>query len=342
MHMSDGIPTTERQIPQRDPVIDGIRGVAILLVVLGHSLQHHLTEFNSNIIFKAIYSFHMPLFIAVSGYLAFGRIEARLPTLARNKAAHLVIPFLAWHFITYLMSALHVGQLSNPLDWYFQLLVSPDNGLWFLWVLFLCFVVAGIVTHLPCRFRDSALLGSALLLYVANYQPGGLPLLRWLYPFFVAGYLYAKHAKQIRLCPQLPIAILSITLWALLVPFFSCGNPMPIETLLTGWGLSGGSWLGLLLRYVIAGAGVIALTSMFSVWVRWSPIAIPLWLTFVGAASMDIYVSHQLFTSQPEGLVGPQFVPIAFVIGLTGSLCLSFFVLRRVTWLRCIFLGMWK
>ena len=45
---------------RRDPVVDVIRGIGILLVVVGHSG----TNF-----WRFIYLFHMPLFIMLSGYL---------------------------------------------------------------------------------------------------------------------------------------------------------------------------------------------------------------------------------------------------------------------------------
>lgn len=48
----------------RDDRIDVMRGIAILLVVLQHSIG------SSNIVGKSILSFHMPLFFVISGYLA--------------------------------------------------------------------------------------------------------------------------------------------------------------------------------------------------------------------------------------------------------------------------------
>lgn len=47
----------------RDNRIDCIKGFGILLVILGHTLEH------DDIVRKIIYSFHMPLFFIVSGYV---------------------------------------------------------------------------------------------------------------------------------------------------------------------------------------------------------------------------------------------------------------------------------
>lgn len=57
---------------QRNLLVDCIKGGAIILVVLGHCIQFmgpSSYNFFDNFRFKSIYSFHMPLFMAVSGYL---------------------------------------------------------------------------------------------------------------------------------------------------------------------------------------------------------------------------------------------------------------------------------
>lgn len=51
--------------------VDAYKGILILLVVLGHSIQYRLGDgcFN-NTLWNVIYSFHMPCFFAVSGMFA--------------------------------------------------------------------------------------------------------------------------------------------------------------------------------------------------------------------------------------------------------------------------------
>lgn len=51
----------------RDPSIDGLKGILILLVVLGHGIS--LTRFENGILNSLIYAVHMPAFFVVSGYL---------------------------------------------------------------------------------------------------------------------------------------------------------------------------------------------------------------------------------------------------------------------------------
>lgn len=45
--------------------IDNLRGLLIILVVLGHCIQNLDLDFDHNIVFRYIYSFHMPLFMFI-------------------------------------------------------------------------------------------------------------------------------------------------------------------------------------------------------------------------------------------------------------------------------------
>lgn len=53
---------------QRLEYIDTLRGFAIFLVVLGHVLEH--AGLKDGFLFHLIYSFHMPLFICISGFVS--------------------------------------------------------------------------------------------------------------------------------------------------------------------------------------------------------------------------------------------------------------------------------
>lgn len=51
--------------------IDNIKGLLIILVVLGHSIQAAGLGIETNLINRFIYSFHMPAFMAISGFLSY-------------------------------------------------------------------------------------------------------------------------------------------------------------------------------------------------------------------------------------------------------------------------------
>ena len=63
------------RIRNRNYYIDAAKGLAIFLMLWGHCIQSCVVgsdvDFFENTVFKAIYSFHMPLFMLISGYLFF-------------------------------------------------------------------------------------------------------------------------------------------------------------------------------------------------------------------------------------------------------------------------------
>lgn len=78
--------------------INLLRGLAIFLMLWGHCIQYccggHF-DFFENGLFKAIYSFHMPLFMVISGYLFFFSASKRtLAELVPYKVKSLLYPIL--------------------------------------------------------------------------------------------------------------------------------------------------------------------------------------------------------------------------------------------------------
>ncbi|RBP53280.1 acyltransferase family protein [Arenicella xantha] len=132
--------TTRQPITARNPRIDLLRGWLIFLVVVGHIV---LGSVHDNFIRYAIYSFHMPLFIGLTGYLV-------NPDKLKSSSLFAVgwrywwrvgLPFmLAFLFFTgvLLLHASREGRLDNTLV--ISYLVTPYYHLWFvptlvLWVL---------------------------------------------------------------------------------------------------------------------------------------------------------------------------------------------------------------
>lgn len=61
---------------------DSLKGWLMLLVILGHAIQSTLgPDCYSNHVWNLIYSFHMPAFMAVSGWLAYRATDASKPAI---------------------------------------------------------------------------------------------------------------------------------------------------------------------------------------------------------------------------------------------------------------------
>ena len=60
----------QEKVKNRNIYIDVLKGLAVLAVLLGHAIQRGLViNYTEDIIFKIIYTFHMPLFMFLSGYV---------------------------------------------------------------------------------------------------------------------------------------------------------------------------------------------------------------------------------------------------------------------------------
>ena len=80
-------------VTTRDRTIDNIRGFAIFLVVVGHCIMRfyeYNAAFADNYWFRLIYSFHMPLFMFVGGWVAWLTFDGTLTKLKKRTLAHSV------------------------------------------------------------------------------------------------------------------------------------------------------------------------------------------------------------------------------------------------------------
>ena len=91
---------------KRDTILDSIKAFCITIVVIGHCIQYgsglnYLKEelFFDNILFKLIYSFHMPLFMIISGYLFAYSITRNWAKVLFQKVRSLILPIFSWAFI---------------------------------------------------------------------------------------------------------------------------------------------------------------------------------------------------------------------------------------------------
>ncbi|NUR85110.1 MAG: acyltransferase family protein [Nonomuraea sp.] len=55
---------------KRDPYLDNVKFILIAFVILGHSLVPTLSADSARAVYIFIYTFHMPLFVLISGYLS--------------------------------------------------------------------------------------------------------------------------------------------------------------------------------------------------------------------------------------------------------------------------------
>lgn len=113
--------------------IDIIKGIAIILVVIGHIVQ--LREGTQHVVYQWIYKYHMDIFFFCSG-LVFSGLDMKsgiqdVLTITKNKTFRLCVPYFVWTFIIFSIDK-QSFTFSNIVDY----LRYPKYGLWFLKSLF--------------------------------------------------------------------------------------------------------------------------------------------------------------------------------------------------------------
>ena len=165
---------------QRLAYFDQMKGVAILLVVIGHVFLFSYGNID-NSVFHMLTIFHMPVFFYISGYLAYRSI----PTIAEwcqrlwKKTHALLFPYLVFAGIKCFFKGKN----------YLHLLTVGGAEYWFMYVLFLLTIffmiyelMAKHIKH-PILYVATWLLPYALLLLVQRKygEVGGVfyQLTRW-------------------------------------------------------------------------------------------------------------------------------------------------------------------
>ena len=170
--------------------IDNLKGVLILLVVLGHCIQCTDLDFDHNAVFRYIYSFHMPLFMCVSGFVSY-KPDIKWQTV-QKRFRQLIIPFLAWVAVS---CCVHLDPTL-----FLAKVVHPDSGLWFLWTLFfivlLMWLCNWIVTCLKVKIEYVVCVFSLLMMGIMvalKFKLFGFQFIAWYFPFYAIGFFGRKY-----------------------------------------------------------------------------------------------------------------------------------------------------
>lgn len=112
---------------QRINYIDRMKGFAILMVVLAHVILFSF-DMSDSLIFKFCASFEMPLFMFVSGFVAF--IPGEIGGAALTKLRHRFISYVCPAFAVAYILALYKFLILDVLDK--SLIDTLIGGLWYL------------------------------------------------------------------------------------------------------------------------------------------------------------------------------------------------------------------
>ncbi len=321
----------------RSLLIDDWRGLAILLVVVGHSIQWTTASFDSNWAFRFIYAFHMPLFFFISGIVAMPAVERPIAGLLKSRALSLVVPFVSWYVAVNAVSRVLNGR-PHLFEAARNLYTSVDYGLWFLWVLFAMTMIVAVCIRIPVLPRWLTFLLVWVGLQYANTGVLGLGLIKWHFAFFACGVLISRPALsgdllERRWRPLVAVAV--VVAYVALAIGWRRVDMVPLAQWWQAHHLLGVRSLDLGYRYAAAAAG-IGTSLLVARWVRLIP-AVAQGLRFLGLRTLDIYVSHQLILNLFGGL-GILWAPVAAIVAGGGAIVVAILA-RKIRPVRVLFYG---
>ena len=194
------------EIINRDASIDFYRGIAILLVVLGHTIMTGTKYYESTVVFSFIWAIQMPLFFLISGYVVkYSRpISSRnslFAFLKRRTIAYL-LPWIIWTFV---IRGILFGQESlldiNYLLW------NMDSSYWFLislWTITVIFTLSNYLAsqisqaiHVNTKLMSVVIMLTCLILLASLGLVMGFSFIAikyslFYYPFYYLGYIASR------------------------------------------------------------------------------------------------------------------------------------------------------
>ena len=322
---------------QRLHHFDVIKGIAILLVVMGHVMILGIHNIDKAFIFKLLDKIHMPLFFFISGYFSYKVKDDKiiLPNLF-SRFKQLIIPFLCVSAL-WLYYFPHSGIESPFNATWVGLYTDPYKlGYWFTLCLFEILVVYCFVAFISKFIRkiwiQVVILLAIYSLFVVISIYGdylivnilGLEFVREFLPIFFIGVFAGKYKDEFNKITQNQFAITTSIIVGSLLVYFNCYfwefNLEPRIELISR-----------IFSKIILHISVIIIA--FAVIKSWSekefakenPSKAIQALQFFGKESLSIYLLHYFFLfpmsvlRQPMIDMGLGFVPL-LVVSLITSL----------------------
>lgn len=305
--------------------IDSVKGILMILVVLGHAIQYSLVgdECENNRIWNYIYSFHMPAFMAVSGWLSYrvGGGQNRLSIIYR-RALQLLVPYFAWEMIYRLLN----GNLNG--ESLIKIFTHPY--FWFLWVLFFIIVTFQLGDWLSEKSKvkqEFVMIGIAFLytvfMVVGEIRILGFQFIAYYFLFYAIGYYIHKYPKIV--VHNIGFLTLLVFIWAFMAWFWNMHElppflailPLPVSIMQYAYRFI----TGLVAVYVLLCISPIVMNN-----------ACPKMLVELGQISLGIYVVHLLLITHITKLIGyfTDSVNIVIVASFVIACVFSWLIIKLI------------
>ena len=213
----------------RDNRFDILKGILIILVVLGHALQYGFGSswmdsgaFMEDKLFQGIYSFHMPLFMLISGYF-FRHTNIRpFGKVLWSKCVSLLIPWAVFFILLSSATIAGVFKSAGFVEGISKTVHLALNFMWFLPALFFNVLVVGVMTRILTNKTLQCIVLAFMAIAMLFLPRGVVPSTYiFVFPFFVLGYYANSYWEKITsLLSQLPVFLCLTVLFAVSVVLY--------------------------------------------------------------------------------------------------------------------------
>ena len=301
--------------------VDSLKGFAIILVVLGHicagynaAQAYPSAKLALTAIHRAIYMFHMPLFMTISGYVFRAAYFTDVGEPRRGRIFRQALDLLLTCFLFSAMlgcfkmvAAGYVNSVMSPRD-ILLIPVRPVSPYWYLYVLAIFYFTFSAGMARLCRMRTAILLPMTVFLsawgsWIGTNMPFELGRSLFYSFFFALGIALRRHGWDV-LTNSIATSIFGVCAGVLAAIFWhGCrgGDAIPLVNLALGTMFTFFFW------------GVFSQIQFF---------AGNRVLRFVGRNSLEIYLLHCIFTAGNRTVLSRLGVGNAFV-GTSLNLIIS-------------------
>jgi len=180
---------------KRNGFLDYAKGVLIVLVMIGHAVQFTMyqdKDFWDDPLLKAIYLFHMPLFMGLSGYLSWSGLQkGHFGPYALNKLKAYILPVFSWAVLYCLIAfAIQGGGVTAATALPGAIVDKATTTLWFLWALCSCLLITAAIKTVGRAFWTLVALAFAGMLLLP--EGPNFTTLKFMFPYFMVGYALAE------------------------------------------------------------------------------------------------------------------------------------------------------
>ncbi|MBB1477107.1 acyltransferase family protein [Shewanella sp. SG41-3] len=296
--------------------VDYAKGIGIILVVYGHVMRGlysagfefygRFYELSDSI----VYSFHMPLFFFLSGLFFYQTLSNKGPKqLIFSKIDTLFYPYVVWSIFQGSIEAILSNYTNGNVTFsdVLSLLWAPRAQFWFLYDLFFCFVFFSVILNAQTKIRTIiSFLFLITFYYILLNVSNDNTLLLVYCIFFLFGVIYNFYFNKGYMESKLLLLIVSILFFISQYIYHFYYSLSYLDY----------SIFSLLLAFV--SVFFIVLLSLFLSKTKVK------FLSYLGGASMAIYLMHILAGSGVRVILGNIFgiesVVIHLILGLVAGL----------------------